>query len=532
MVINHGHTRTGFANARLVMDWRKRRCACGEAVRLPDKRREELCEAKSQEAARRASALVCGSSQRFQRLGVEEEFDNIHPLYAVMVERRVVVEREQELGVVVANGPERGEFARERGFVAGRVRHLKVEGESVFERHEIDFSVVENPDIDFAEPTAQFKVNDIFKQMAEVFAFRSEKGAAKPRVGDVVLRRCLEILTPLDVVTVHPVEEECLAECVDVGVQRRVGHGEALAFEHSDDLVHRKQIADVVEEETDDALERGGVAVAVPGHNVLVENRIEDAGEVVELSARAVGKLGGEREAAETQKVVEYGMRVPVGEQGDVFREVKWLEAYFDIASGEERGQFAGEELGVGAGDIDIEILAGVKPVNELFELRNVLYLVEKNVCSAIGLDIGLDELPRLAPAREGGAVGILEIDCDYPVCGKSAFNKLFAEKLKKRGFPATAYAGHDFDDVFVSPSCEPVDEPFSPDLAIVHGRILVWHWKFDGMIAFSACSVNGLLDSGTLNVGIFQGFNPIAFPGVMVYNIHTLNLQNVGLNS
>ena len=210
--------------------------------------------------------------------------------------------------------------------------------------------------------------------------------------------------------------------------------------------------------------------------------------------------LGGEREAAETQKVVEYGMRVPVVEQGYVFREVKWLEAYFDIASGEERGQFAGEELGVRAGDIDIEILAGVKPVNELFELRNVLYLVEKNVCSAIWLDIGLDELPCLAPACEGGAVGILEIDCDYPVCGKSAFNKLFAEKLKKRGFPATAYAGHDFDDVFVAPVCEPVDEPFSPDLAIVHGRIFALYWKFDGMIAFSACGVNGLLDSGTLN--------------------------------
>ena len=134
-------------------------------------------------------ALVCGLLQRFQRSGVEEEVDNIHPLYAVMVERRVVVERDQELGVVVANGAERDEFARARGFVADRVRHLKVEGESVFERHEIDFSVVEHSDIDFAEPTAQFKVNDIFKQMAEVFAFRSEKGAAKPRVGDVVLRR-------------------------------------------------------------------------------------------------------------------------------------------------------------------------------------------------------------------------------------------------------------------------------------------------------------------------------------------------------
>ena len=45
-------------------EWRKRRCACGEAVRFPDERSEVLCEAKSQEAARRESALVCGSNKR------------------------------------------------------------------------------------------------------------------------------------------------------------------------------------------------------------------------------------------------------------------------------------------------------------------------------------------------------------------------------------------------------------------------------------------------------------------------------------
>ena len=483
MGINHRHTRTGFANARHDTEWRKRK--------------------------RSASVSVCGLSERFQRMGVEEKIDNVHPLDAVMVERWVVVEREQELGMVVADGAERRKFAHERGFVADRVRHLKVAGKSVFKRHEIYFSVVEDADVDFAESAAQLKVNDVFKQMSEVFAFRSEDDAAKPCVGDIVLCRGLEVLPPLDVVAVHPVEKKGLAERIDVGVQRRVGHGEAFALEHSDDLVHRKQIADVVEEKTDDALERGSVAVAVPRHHVLVENRIEDAGEVVELGARAVGKLGGEGKSAEAQKVVEYGMRVPVGEQGDVFREVKRLEAYFDIASGEERGQFAGEELGVRAGDVDIEVLAGVKSVNKLFELRHVLYLVEKNVCPAVRLDIGLDELPCLAPSREGSAVGILEIDCDYPVGGKSAFNKLSAEKLKKRGFPATSYAGHDFDDVFVAPACEPVDEPFSADLAIVHERILGRCWKFGGMIAFSASEVNGVFDNHGLSRTGFANARP-----------------------
>ena len=429
--------------------------------------------------------------QRFQRTGVEKKIDNIHPIDAIMVERRIVVEREQELRMVVADGFERREFAGERGFVADSVRHLEVAGASAFKCHEIDFSVVEHTYVDFAEPAVQLKVNDVFKQMSEVFAFRSEKGTAKPRVGDIVLRRGLEVLPPLDVIAVHPGEEEGLAERVDVGVQSGVGHGEAFALEHSDDLVHRKHVADVVEEETDDALEGGGVPVAVPGHYVFVENRVENAGEVVELGARAVGELGGERKATEAQKVVEYGIGVLVGEQGAVFCEVKRLESYFDISSGKEGGQFAREELGVRAGDVNVKIFAGVKSVNELFELRHVLHLVKKNVCPAVGLDIGFDELPCLAPTCKGGAVRILEIYCDYPVCGKSAFNKLFAEKLEKRGFPATTNASHDFDDIFVEPACEPVGKPFSADFAIVHGNILVWRLKFVGMIAFSIGEVN-----------------------------------------
>ena len=118
--------------------------------------------------------------QRFERTWVKEKIDDIHSIDAVMVERRIVVEREQELRMVVADGFEWREFAGERGFVADSVRHLEVAVAIAFKRHEIDFSVVEHTYVDFAEPAVQLKVNDVFKQMSEIFAFRSEKGTAKP----------------------------------------------------------------------------------------------------------------------------------------------------------------------------------------------------------------------------------------------------------------------------------------------------------------------------------------------------------------
>ena len=80
------------------------------------------------------SALVSGLSKSFQRMRIEEEIDNIHSMDAIMVERRIVVEREQELRMVVADGFERREFAGERGFVADSVRHLEVAGASAFNK--------------------------------------------------------------------------------------------------------------------------------------------------------------------------------------------------------------------------------------------------------------------------------------------------------------------------------------------------------------------------------------------------------------
>ncbi len=88
---NHGRTpayakatagrRTTLTNVRADLEMRKRRCACGEAVRLP----EAEGRAPKGEAARRVSVLVCGLTKGLQRTGVEEEGLESHERDAVSV---------------------------------------------------------------------------------------------------------------------------------------------------------------------------------------------------------------------------------------------------------------------------------------------------------------------------------------------------------------------------------------------------------------------------------------------------------------
>lgn len=429
--------------------------------------------------------------QRFQRVGVEEEIDNIQALDAIVVKRGIVVEREQELWMVVADGFEWGEFAGQRCLVAHGVCHLEVSRDPVFKSHEIDLAIVENADVDLAETAAEFEVYDILEEMSEIFALRSKKRAAKARVGNVVLRRRFEILPAFDVVAVNPVEKKGLAEGFNVSVERCMRHGETLALEHSNNLVHREQIADVVKKEFGDAFECRGVAVTVSRHDIFVEDRVKDAGKVVVLGTGSVFKLSGEGEASESQEVAEYGMGIAIGEQGEVFGEMERLEPYFDITTREECRQFAREEFCIRAGDVNIKILAGVETVNELLEFGNVLDFVKKDVGLANRLYVWLDKLPCFAPTCEGCTVGILEVYRDYLVCRHSIGGELFSEQFKKRGLSATADASHYFDDILAAPTGKPVGEPFSADFAIVHGRKHLVLLKFVGMIAFFVGKVN-----------------------------------------
>ena len=87
----------------------------------------------------------------------------------------------------------------------------------------------------------------------------------------------------LDVVAAHAVKEVGFAERFGVGVQCGVGDGQAFVLEDTDDFVDRVEVADVVGEEFDQTAKRGDISVAVACDDVLVDDCIENAREVVGL---------------------------------------------------------------------------------------------------------------------------------------------------------------------------------------------------------------------------------------------------------
>ena len=236
--------------------------------------------------------------QRLDRLRGEKEVDCVDFPDAVEVGRRIAVKGQQGLRMVVANGFERCEFAKESRFLAGGEGDLVVMGNGVLKRDEVDLVGAERADEDLVVAALQFQIDDILKNSPLVARLVGEKQPAKARVGEVVLGVGAQNVPALDVVAAHAVKEVGLAERFGVGVQRGVGNGQAFVLEDSDDFVDRVEVADVVGEEFDQTAKRGDIPVAVACDDVLVDDGVENAREIVVLRLGIRIQQGGEGEAA------------------------------------------------------------------------------------------------------------------------------------------------------------------------------------------------------------------------------------------
>lgn len=64
------------------------------------------------------------------------------------------------------------------------------------------------------------------------------------------------------------------------------------------------------------------------------------------------------------------------GEVGEKFLEGKGAHLHFHVAFIEQCGEVVGEEMGIRAGDVEIDIVFDEETIDNFFKLRHVLYLV------------------------------------------------------------------------------------------------------------------------------------------------------------
>ena len=420
----------------------------------------------------------------FQLSGQQQKVDYIHLPDAVVVERWIWVECKKRLGVVVANGFERREFALERHFIADRKSNLKVAGFSVVKSNKINFLLPHYSDINVSITTAQFKIDDIFQKMPKVVAPIAKHYPSKAWVCNVIFGVGLEISTTFYVISIGFEDEKCLAKCIKESVECRVGYRYAVRFESADNFIDRERTSDIVMDKTRQTLEHRRISNAFSGNDVLVKNRVQYSRKIVSHRARSAWEKRCERKSAEAQIIVKRLFGGLLWKNALVFGERKWADFYFYISSCKKSGEFTGKKFSVGASDVNIAILFGEKTIHDFFKIGDELDFIEKNVCFAVCGKFASYVFPCSSIVRKSINFRIFEIDRDNVLLGNTVISQLFTEKFKKGCFSSTADARDNLYDVLVFPRSKPFKVIGSCDFCCYAHKNLSLIKVFGGMLA------------------------------------------------
>ena len=252
--------------------------------------------------------------------------------------------------------------------------------------------------------------------------------------------------------------KERFAKCVDVGVYRLSGNGDPFRFECAGDTVHGKWIADIVKDESDNAFKKRAIPEAKSGKCIFVDDCVKYRRKVVNARGFVRAKRRYERK---TSKSHILGERLGLGQLlkcGLILGERKGLHRDFHITPGQKRRKFAGKEFGVGSRYIHIRVAFHKKSVHKSFKFRNLLNFIKKNIDFVERIiHFGTDKFPGIIKCSEYSYIRVFKVDGNDLILVYALREQFFAKESQKGGFPASSYAGNNFNDILVPPIGEPI---------------------------------------------------------------------------
>lgn len=121
-----------------------------------------------------------------------------------------------------------------------------------------------------------------------------------------------------------------------------------------------------------------------------------------------------------------------------------------------------GEQIGVGARDVDVDVRTQVEAVHDPRKIPAKLNLVDEDIghppLGKTLLDVGM-QCRRLAEWLE---VQVFQIDSDDPLLGNALLPEPFGVHFQQNGLPAAADSRDDLDDLLVAPCAQALQVLFS----------------------------------------------------------------------
>ncbi len=291
---------------------------------------------------------------------------------------------DEELGVGVVDFEKRGDFAGEGVGVGDVVGDLEIDLLVGAFGDEIDFAIAEGTDVDFVTAAKEFDGDDIFVKTAVVEVFGAENGGFDGVVAEVIFVLGVKVHFALDVVAFDFVEGKGVTKIIDIGIDGFIVGVLMVGVEDVGDGAAGGETGDIVEEVIADAVEDGEVLDVVFLLNVAEDEGIIDGGEIGGFLGGVVIDVGAGKTAI-SEITVEAEIRVGnTVEVVEIFAERKWEDFDRIVAAGEESGEVAREEEGVGTGDIEVVFHGIVEAIDGVLEALTGLDFIDEDEIATV----------------------------------------------------------------------------------------------------------------------------------------------------
>ena len=306
---------------------------------------------------------------------------------------------------------------------------------------------------DGVAPAQQLQIDDVLQDQVDVPHIASVDSLPDAVVSDVVFLVGGEDLLALEVLPLDLEQEVCVGAEPQVVQNGFCGNGALFVAEELDQRAGGEGGAHIGHHIGDDPLQQIHIPHLVPLDDILELDGVEEVGQILAAGGILVAQVGEIRHTAAEQILLEApgvrGLRLDGAVQLHELPEGEGVDHELHIPPAQIGGQLAGQQLGVGTGDVDVAVQCHPEGVDAPLPSGNLLDLVEEQIDLAIHLTGLLHHMiVQCLGVQQMPIAHILKIDGNEICRINPGLHQLFLHQLQHDRLAASANAGHDLDQL------------------------------------------------------------------------------------
>ena len=352
---------------------------------------------------------------------------------------------------MVADGQQGSQLPLQGIRVTNGKRHLVIESTVAVHCHKIDLERIDLSDIHIIAAPQQFQINNIFQNMPGVCIAFAKQHKSHTDIYDIVFSQSFQILLTLDIIPLCGIDNVAFDQRIQIAFDGLNIHFSPFGCQGVCDSLGGKRTADVVKNIAQHTFQHQRIEDLSSCQNIFYDNRVENAIQVIPNLVRMPLKFQRIGKGAVFQIFgIFYSAIFHTAGTLHIFLKRKRQHFDLHIAPGNKGGYFTGQHIGIGTCDVYIYIFLDIQTVDHFRKIRDVLYLIQKNVSHLFGNKTVFQVSVQFSIVGKFLKIHILKIDGNNLVLFDAILQQPILVHFHQNRLSAAADTCYDLDELLV----------------------------------------------------------------------------------